>query len=190
MSVELGHKQFTREMYIAPIGDDFLLGCNMVDELDITINFKRGIQIDEKWIDCDVKRETDEKLARVVLTENVTIPANSEIILSGRTERSEIIDTRYAMLQPIVKDDRKVMVAKILIDPFEKTIPVRIVNIEEHPVRLRRNYLFGELHTVQNITNLVMLEGKESDARTRLMLAELIVMYTISDEQHSKQEMM
>jgi hypothetical protein len=32
------------------------------------------------------------------------------------------------MLQPIVEDDRKVMVAKILIDPFEKTIPVRIVN--------------------------------------------------------------
>ena len=80
MSVELGHKQFTREMYIAPIGDDFLLGCNMVDELDITINSKRGIQIDEKWIDCDVERETEEKLARLVLTENVTIPANSEII--------------------------------------------------------------------------------------------------------------
>lgn len=66
----------------------------MVDELDITINSKRGIRIDEKWIDCDVERETDEKLARVVLTENVTIPANSEIILSGWTERSEIIDTR------------------------------------------------------------------------------------------------
>lgn len=73
---------------------DFLLVCDMVDELDITINSKRGIQIDEKWIDCDVERETDEKLARVVLTENVTIPANSEIILSGWTERSEIIDTR------------------------------------------------------------------------------------------------
>lgn len=158
MSVELGHKHFTWEMYIAPIGDDFLLGCDMVDELDITINSKRGIQIDEKWIECDVERETDEKLARVVLTENVTIPANSEIILSGRTERSEIIDTRYAMLQPTVEDDRKVMVAKILIDPFEKTIPVRIVNLEEHPVRLRRNYLLGELHAVQNITNLAMLD--------------------------------
>ena len=47
MSVELEHKHFTWEMYIAPIGDDFLLVCDMVDELDITINSKRGIQIDD-----------------------------------------------------------------------------------------------------------------------------------------------
>ena len=40
MSVELGHKHFMWEMYIAPIGDDFLLGCDMVDELDNNHQFQ------------------------------------------------------------------------------------------------------------------------------------------------------
>ncbi|CAC5422737.1 unnamed protein product [Mytilus coruscus] len=56
------------------------------------------------------------------------------------------------MLQPVVEDNRKIMVAQMLVDPFEKVIPFRLVNMEDHPVQLKRNYLIGELHPVTNIT--------------------------------------
>ena len=39
------------------------------------------------------------------------------------------------------------MVAQILVDPFEKVIP-----LEYHPVHLKRNYLKGESYPVTNIT--------------------------------------
>ena len=35
---------------------------------------------------------------------------------------------------------------------------IKINRLEEHPARLRKNYLLGELHAVQNITNLAMLD--------------------------------
>ncbi|VDI57296.1 Hypothetical predicted protein [Mytilus galloprovincialis] len=56
------------------------------------------------------------------------------------------------MLQPVVEDNRKIMVAQILVDPFEKVIPFRLVNMEDHPEQLKRNYLVGELHPVTDIT--------------------------------------
>lgn len=151
VDVQIGDHNFKWDMYVAPIGDNVLLGCDIVDEMNITINSKKGIQIDGNWINCDVERRTDDKIARVQLAENVTVPANSEIILPGKTIYPENIDTRYSMLQPIVEDNRKIIVAQSLLDPFGKILPIRLVNLENHPVRLRRNYLFGELHTVEDI---------------------------------------
>ncbi|CAC5381234.1 unnamed protein product [Mytilus coruscus] len=68
-----------QDIYVAPIGDSVLLGCDIVDALDITINSKKGIQVDGKWLECYTERKVDDQIARVVLTENVTVPINSEI---------------------------------------------------------------------------------------------------------------
>ncbi|VDI32870.1 Hypothetical predicted protein [Mytilus galloprovincialis] len=136
MNVKLGNHEFSWDMYIAPIGDSILLGCDIVDELDITINSKKGIHVDGKWIECYTERKVDDKIARVVLTENVTVPANYEKILFGGSYNTDAIDTRYTMLKSVVEDNRKIMVTQILVDPFEKVIPFRLVNMEDHPVQL------------------------------------------------------
>jgi len=135
VDVQIGDHNFKWDMYVAPIGDNVLLGCDIVDEMNITINSKKGIQIDGNWINCDVERRTDDKIARVQLAENVTVPANSEIILPGKKIYPGNIDTIYSMLQPIVEDNRKIIVAQSLHDPFEKILPIRLVNLENHPVR-------------------------------------------------------
>ncbi|VDI55275.1 Hypothetical predicted protein [Mytilus galloprovincialis] len=82
VSCQIGPLDFIWSVYIAPIGDELLLGCDIIDEHDITINTKRGLEIKGQWINCDVTRRSD-KVARVVLKEAVTIPANSEVILPG-----------------------------------------------------------------------------------------------------------
>ncbi|CAC5378679.1 AZI1 [Mytilus coruscus] len=151
VTLTLGDSKFVWDVYVAAIGDDLLLGCDVLDEMDITVNSRKGIQLNGKWIECEVNRKSD-MIARVVLTENVTVPANSEMILFGGSDNTDAIDTRYTMLQPVVEDNRKIIVAQILVDPFEKVIPVRLVNMEDHPVQLKRNYLIGELHPVTNIT--------------------------------------
>ncbi|VDH93359.1 Hypothetical predicted protein [Mytilus galloprovincialis] len=109
MNVNLGNHEFSLEMYVAPIGDSILLGCDIVDELDITINCKKGIQVDGKWIECYTERNVDDQIARVLLTENVIIPVSSEIILSGGSCNINFIDTAYSMLQPVVEDNSKIM---------------------------------------------------------------------------------
>ena len=54
--ITLGEHKYEWEVYIAPIADDMLLGCDIMDELDITLNTKDGIEIEGQWIPCEVKR--------------------------------------------------------------------------------------------------------------------------------------
>ncbi|VDI56820.1 Hypothetical predicted protein [Mytilus galloprovincialis] len=58
------------------------------------------------------------------------------MILFGGSYNTDAIDTRYTMLKSVVEDNRKIMVTQILVDPFEKVIPFRLVNMEDHPVQL------------------------------------------------------
>ena len=55
VNMTIGGNCFTWPVYIAPIGDEMLLGCDVIDEWDITVNTrsKEAIQIDGKWIKCE-----------------------------------------------------------------------------------------------------------------------------------------
>lgn len=79
VSVEIGPLKFLWSIFVALICDDLLLGCDVIDEKDITINTKRGLEIQGVWIDCDVQRRSD-NVARILLKEIITIPPNSEVI--------------------------------------------------------------------------------------------------------------
>ncbi|CAC5397868.1 unnamed protein product [Mytilus coruscus] len=139
---------------MAPIGDDLLLGCDVIDEKDITINTKRGLEIQGVWIDCDVQKRSD-NVARILLKETVTIPPNSEVILEGHGINCETIDTRYGSIEPVIEDERKILVARCLVDPFQDNIPVRLVNLDSSPVKIRKNFLLGEIHPVIKYDNFV-----------------------------------
>ncbi|CAC5373041.1 unnamed protein product [Mytilus coruscus] len=154
VSVEIGPLNFLWSIYVAPIGDDLLLGCDVIDEKDITINTKRGLEIQGVWIDCDVQRRSD-NVARILLKETVTIPPNSEVILEGHGVNCETIDTRYGSIEPVIEDERKILVARCLVDPFQDNIPVRLVNLDSFPVKIRKNYLLGEIHPVIKYDNFV-----------------------------------
>ena len=54
------------EVYVAPIRDEVLLGCDIIDEYNITINTKRGIKVEGTWIGCEVVRKSD-KIVRLSL---------------------------------------------------------------------------------------------------------------------------
>ena len=43
VDIQLGNGKFTWPAYVAPIGDSVLLGCGIIDEKDIIINSKRGL---------------------------------------------------------------------------------------------------------------------------------------------------
>ena len=87
VNMTIGGNCFTWPVYIAPIGDEMLLGCDVIDEWDITVNTrsKEAIHIGGQWIKCEVNRFNDKfELGRCVLRhslghdENDTGPNPSE----------------------------------------------------------------------------------------------------------------
>ena len=164
IDIKLGNEKFTWPVYVAPIGDSVLLGCDIIDEKDITINSKRGLQLGGQWICCETERCTD-GVARVRIKDPVTIPANSEMVIQWKGENSDRLDTRYSVLEPVVEDNRKRMIARTLVDPFEQRIPVRLINMDDRPIKLRRNYLLGELHPIDYATEVTSTEEHREKQR-------------------------
>ena len=74
VDMTIGGNCFTWPVYIAPIGDEMLLGCDVIDEWDITVNTrsKEAIHIGGQWIKCEVNRFNDKfELGRCVLRHNL-----------------------------------------------------------------------------------------------------------------------
>ena len=98
----VGNETFTWPVYVAPIGDSILLGCDLIAEKDITINSKRGLQLGGQLIECETSRSID-GVARVRTYEPVTIP---EVAVTGKRDNLASLNNRYSVLEPTVDDER------------------------------------------------------------------------------------
>ncbi|CAC5411833.1 unnamed protein product [Mytilus coruscus] len=141
-------------------GENVDINTLIVPEIAVPIhNSISQTTINGQWIECERKRQTD-GVARVRVKDTITIPANSEIIIAGKDENSKFLSSRYSMVELVVEDCRKFMVSRTLVNPFGNRIPVRVINLDEHPVRLKRNYLLG-LHPVVDITEVSNMEAQQ-----------------------------
>lgn len=138
VEITISDKCFTWPVYIAPIDDEMMLGCDLIDEWDITVNTrsKGAILMDGKWIQCEIARSKI-NTCRVTVLNNVTIPPLSEMLIEGVPENQQCLDSEYSMLEPVFKDRRDILPARALVDSFRETIPVRYMNLSSNPVKLK-----------------------------------------------------
>ena len=94
-----------------------------------------------EWIDCELIGKIDRWKET----------PNSEVILAGHGIHSDKLDTRYCSIEPVVEDERQILIARCLVNPYKDTIPIRLVNLERFPVKMKKKYLLGELYPVTHI---------------------------------------
>ena len=87
--------------------DDLLLNCYVINDKDITINTRRGLEVLGEWIDFELIGKTDQ-VTIVLLKETVTVPPNSEDILASHSINYDTLHTRYCSIEPVVEDDRNI----------------------------------------------------------------------------------
>ena len=190
VKINVGNQEIHWRVYVADISDDLLLGCDFVYEMNLTIHPKKGILINDEWIKMNTKRSHN--ISQLLVHETTTVPPMSEVILQGRSEDCENIDTRYAEFEPFPSEE-DVIFAKSLVDPFRKTIPVRIVNLHRFPVKFRKDAILGDLipvlkieeidiHTEDPIDYAVRILGQKQAGVTEIDLSETKEDIVIPDE--------
>ena len=112
----IGNHSYSWPVYVAPIGDDLLLGCDFIHDKDITVNTRRGLEVNGKWIECEISKKP-ERVARVTLRRSVTIPANSEFVVTGKAMNTKVIGIPFANVEPVVEDSRRIIIAHTLVNP-------------------------------------------------------------------------
>ena len=63
-NITIGNHTFIWPVYIASIKDDMLLGCDIFDTFNMTLNSSYGLKIGNEWISCNITR-TPESITRV-----------------------------------------------------------------------------------------------------------------------------
>ncbi|VDH94525.1 Hypothetical predicted protein [Mytilus galloprovincialis] len=154
IEMSLGPLRFTWPVYVAPLNDDLLLGCDIIDEMDITVNTKRGIQIKDIWYPCEVKRR-ENKVLRIVLNKSISIKSQSEMIIQILVPDTEIFKSNFALFEPVIYDNRKILAGKGLVSTQIPFIPVRFINLENSPLKIKEGTLIGTLETVDEVTDFV-----------------------------------
>ena len=83
---------------------------------------------------------------KVTLTEGVTIPARSEIIIEGRVRSKDV--PQFGMISASQSESvqhlKGLHVAHLVVRPIGRTVPVRIANTTEHEIELQKSCKLAE----------------------------------------------
>ncbi|KAJ8945415.1 hypothetical protein NQ318_009870 [Aromia moschata] len=108
-------------------------------------------------------RKTEETI-RVVLAEDTAVPERSEMILDAHLDGNPCVGN-IMMFEPRSHDGevaRGIAVGKALL-LTEKTVPVRIMNLNHHPVNLRKGIVLGYCSSVSSVIR--KLDAQENSVR-------------------------
>ena len=169
IDMTIGGHEFKWPVYVASIADDFLLGCDIIDEKEITINVKKGLEIDGSCVKCEVTRKGG-SIAGVVLRRGITIPACSEFVITACAQGLHTDESRLEMLQPINQDGRKLIIARTLTQMNKKNVPVRLINYSHTPMRLKKGCKLGELQEIgdSDVDETTKIQINRVDSKTNI----------------------
>ena len=144
LPLNFGGHQFEWDVYLAPITDDLLLGCDIIDKLDLTLNTSEGLGLNGKWIPCNIHCRLNQ-VSRAQLEETVTIPASSEFLTAGKIIGESSFTSQYATIEPIFEELGELMIARAVVDTLKQDVQLRFINLSCSPVMLERGHPVAEL---------------------------------------------
>lgn len=137
-------------MYVAPIGDDLLLGADFLEEHGVTVNMRWGLKIKDERVQCENEKRPS-WLGQVSLPEPWTIPTNHESQLTIPKEEDFHSPSQYAIIEPLFEDNRNLMIARVLVDASQSYIPIRCVNLSPEPITRQKGYVIGAMHAMTEV---------------------------------------
>ena len=145
ISLCIGGHSLTCPVFVAPICDDFLLGGDIIHQENITVNMRKGLKLRGKWIKCKVDTQ-DGIVGKVSLNCNITIPSASEYVASATVENTctTTEKNRCVLIEPTFSDNRKFKIARVLVQPVNNQVPIRLVNLSFSPINLKKHYIIGK----------------------------------------------
>ena len=172
--VQIDQVKFQSPLHVAPISEDLLLGSDILDSQDIVVSSRRGLQIGSKWVPCEVKRRClNVCRAEVAVPETVDIQPHHEMVIPVPVPDVLSNEPQETVLEPIAEDTRGLIIARSLVDPSIGVIPIRMANLGDQPIRLRKGQPVGVLEPVEAVasvgapsTNIRMVGAKWGTEKT------------------------
>ena len=147
--IQIDELEFQWPMYVASIPESLLLGLDILDAQDLVVSSRKGLMVRNTWVACEVTRHPV-RVQQVVIVnpKPLVVPPEHEMIVQVPLEPDQLQGCQNAVLEPLVEDKRGLLLARSLINKENKWLPIRMVNLSQHSIKLPRGHPLGELHPV------------------------------------------
>ncbi|KAJ8960511.1 hypothetical protein NQ318_013795 [Aromia moschata] len=162
VTIVIGNVSFEHRALVAEIEDELILGMDIMNTKGFELDFKNNV-LKINGEEIVLHRKTEETI-RVVLAQDTAVPERSEMILDAHLDGNPCVGN-IMMFEPRSHDGevaRGIAVGKALLRT-EKTVPVRIMNLNHHPVNLRKGIVLGYCSSVSSVIR--KLDAQENSVR-------------------------
>lgn len=126
VEVKIGSQKVNHEMLVGDMIQDGILGIDFMrcHNCDLIVS-ENMMRINGEKIHCFTKCSDKATCCRVIITENVQIPANSEVIVEGKTI-GQMPEKQCCLIEGSENFMQKsgVLVAKVLVEPTQENFLV------------------------------------------------------------------
>ncbi|XP_055873612.1 uncharacterized protein LOC129924032 [Biomphalaria glabrata] len=192
LEFELGCQSFGHEFLIANITDDCILGIDFLQKFGFSINISGGTLLYGN-VEVSLLGDSEEgnnRMMKILLTEDTNLPAQSESIIWGKLENGHE-KSGTALIEGTEDNYDGVAVVKtlVMIGKDHQRVPVRIMNLGLREKHLRRDSYIAKCHTIDlikncNINNVSFTPTESINPQITRLLTE--TKGNLSEEQYSK----
>lgn len=154
---QIGGTSFKHRVLVANIEEEVILGMDMMTKLGCKLDLEENvIRINGEEIVLQRRTNNRPNVAQVVLDEDTVLPERCQKMVPACLEINTP-DGQIVMLEPGTSDERLgrgIFVAKALIRTRKK-IPIRVMNINDFPVTLKKGCHLGRILDVSSVIKQV-----------------------------------
>ncbi len=151
LKVQVGAFKAQHEIWVAEVADECILGLDFLERHRCHVDLGEGVlHVDHHQVPLQKPTTAEFKACRVITRSNVDLPPCSEVIVPATAvdvpagARWGLIESRHAT--------NGVLVGKTLVDLGRAGVPVRVMNLSDHPQRIKRGQ---ELASCEPISSVV-----------------------------------
>lgn len=129
----------------AVIGYDFLKNQNC--QIDIG---KSRLNLDGKIVEC-ILESTLPSMFRIRVAENTTVPCGTEMIVPATVDGALPHITKGMIECEKLQNLNGLLLAKTIVDPCDKIVPIRVMNVTDKPQVLYENTHVATCHAINHL---------------------------------------
>ncbi|KAJ8952825.1 hypothetical protein NQ318_008146 [Aromia moschata] len=166
VKIQLGSKIMYHRVLTADIRDDCILGLDILSKHGFVVDVKnRIIQIQNEEIVMAPKFQDYNQSRRIIVEEDIRIPQGSENIIIAKLDGNGE-GLRTGIVEASERNDG-LLVARSLVQ-INNQIPVRIANISDKKIILKKNEVLGRCEPVEKIVKCEEVnQARTNQARVR-----------------------
>ena len=151
VQLTIGTFRTPHPMWVAKIADECIIGMDFLQSHGCLVNPKEGIlQIGDEEIPLHTSQVPEPGCYRCCAGSSISLPPKSENLVPGREWK---FYGRWAVLQPekTMFSQAGVIVGKTLVDLQGEQLPVRVLNLSNEPVQIKKGTLLATCEPVLSV---------------------------------------